>query len=228
MLTEKTIQTLFGEGINILKISVVITAGGTSNRFGSNKLLENMENEPLICHTIRKFQGLVDEIIVSTTSEISSIIEKYFDNIVFAKNGSYRQASVLNGLLACNNPDYVLIHDGARPFVSKEIILKTIEEVQKKGAVAVGIPAIDTIKICDLNNKVISTPKRERVFYIQTPQAFKYQDILNAHLEFKRELSNFSDDASLMEKMGEDVFIIEGNIINRKVTFKEDLNLKTE
>ncbi len=206
-----------------MKISAIITAGGTSNRFGSNKLLENLDGIPLIIHTIKKFKGLVDEIVVPATPDVREKIEKYYDDIIFAKNGSCRQESVLNALKKSDNPDYVLIHDGARPFISKEIILNTIDEVQKKGAVVVGIGAIDTVKICDLDKKVIETPKREQVYYIQTPQAFKFKNILNAHLEFERELSQFSDDSSLMEKMGEDVFIIEGSLLNRKITFKEDL-----
>ena len=206
-----------------MKISAIITAGGTSNRFGSNKLLENLDGIPLIIHTIKKFKGLVDEIVVPATPDVREKIEKYYDDIIFAKNGSCRQESVLNALKKCDNPDYVLIHDGARPFISKEIILNTIDEVQKKGAVVVGIGAIDTVKICDSDKKVIETPKREQVYYIQTPQAFKFKNILNAHLEFERELSQFSDDSCLMEKMGEDVFIIEGSLLNRKITFKEDL-----
>ena len=126
-----------------MKISAIITAGGNSNRFGSNKLLEDFEGVPLIVRTINKFRGLVDEIVIPATSIVKAEIEKYYSDIIFVQNGSCRQESVLNGLQKCKNPDYVLIHDGARPFVSKEIILKTIDEVQNLGAVAVGIRAIE-------------------------------------------------------------------------------------
>ena len=207
-----------------MKISVIITAGGASNRFGSNKLLEELEGLPLIIQTIKKFQMFASEIVVPVSDEVKEVIKKYFDNIIFVKNGQCRQESVYNALKVCNNPDYVLIHDGARPFVTPEIISNAIDKVIELGAVAVGIPAIDTIKICDSNKKILETPKREDVYYIQTPQAFKFKDILNAHVMFERELSQFSDDASLMEKMGRDVFIIEGSIKNRKITFREDLN----
>ena len=207
-----------------MKISVIITAGGSSNRFGSNKLLENLNGEPLIIQTIKKFLMFASEIVIPCSSELQDVIKKYYSDIIFVPNGPSRQESVYNALKVCHNPDYVLIHDGARPFVTSEIIQNTIDKVVELGAVAVGIPAIDTVKICDKNKKVLETPKRERVYYIQTPQAFKFKDILNAHVMFERELSQFSDDAALMEKMGKDVFIIEGSNLNRKITFREDLN----
>ena len=120
-----------------------------------------------------------------------------------------------------NKPDYVLIHDGARPFIEAKTIEKTIEKVVKVGAVVVGAPAIDTIKICSEKGEIISTPKRERVFHAQTPQAFKYKEILKAHKELKGE--NYTDDSSMMEAMGYKVFIVETTHENKKITFKEDL-----
>ena len=207
--------------MSTFKISAIITAGGTSSRFGSNKLLEKINGKTIIETTIEKFLPYADEIVIPTTEEIRNALINKNKKIKFAPAGKNRQESVYNGLLECTDCNYVLIHDGARPFIEAKTIEKTIEKVVKVGAVVVGAPAIDTIKICSEKGEIISTPKRERVFHAQTPQAFKYKEILKAHKELKGE--NYTDDSSMMEAMGYKVFIVETTHENKKITFKEDL-----
>lgn len=205
------------------KISVIITGGGSSSRFGENKLLYNINGKPLIVNTIEKFINYADEIVIPTSPETKKVIEKYYPNITYAESGYCRQASVLNGLNKLKYKDYVLIHDGARPFISSEIIENVIKEVKEKKAVVVGVNAIDTIKICDSSNKIINTPDRKTLFYAQTPQAFTYEMIYEAHKLFEKELENFTDDASLIEAQNKPVYIVNGDYSNKKVTTKNDV-----
>ena len=208
--------------MNTFKISTIITAGGSSNRFGSNKLLEKIANKTIIETTIEKFLPIVDEIIIPTSPEVQEKITIKNEKIKFTTGGKTRQESVYNGLLACEYRDFVLIHDGARPFIKEETIKETIEKVKKLGAVVVGANAVDTIKICNDKGEIISTPKRETVFHAQTPQAFKYLEILEAHEKLKGK--NFTDDSSMMEYLGHKIYIVEASHENKKITFREDLN----
>lgn len=203
------------------KICTIITAGGNSTRFGGNKLLEKIDGKTVIQTTVDKFLKHCVQIVIPSTDEIQNSLKKN-SKITFAKAGKTRQESVYNALKMCDNPDYVLIHDGARPFIDEFIIKKTIKEVQTKKAVVVGVNAIDTIKVCDENGKIISTPRRETLFCAQTPQAFVYSTISKVHLALFGE--NFTDDASMMEFLGHEVFLIEGSYKNKKITTVEDLN----
>ena len=206
------------------KISAIITSGGSSTRFGSNKLLEKLGELSVIETTILKFIDLVDEIIIPTKDDIKKYLlnsKIYCNKIIFASAGETRQKSVYNGLLACDKPDIVLIHDGARPFIESETIQKTIALTKEKHAVCVGIMAIDTIKVVE-NRKIIKTLDRKTIFQAQTPQAFEYNLIKNLHEKYK-DNPNFTDDSSLAEADKIDVYYLEGSITNKKITTKADL-----
>ena len=206
------------------KISAIITSGGSSTRFGANKLLEKIDDLSVIEVTVSKFIDLVDEIIIPTKEDIKEHLLKskfYCNKICFAQAGSTRQESVYNGLLACNNPQYVLIHDGARPFIDCETIKKTIELVKEKRAVVVGVMATDTIKRVK-DGKIIETIDRNEIFQAQTPQAFDYQLIKKAN-ENVENIENLTDDSSIAQKYGIDVHYLIGSTLNKKITPKEDL-----
>ena len=206
------------------KVTAIITSGGSSTRFGSNKLLEKIGEMSVIETTISKFIDLVDEIIIPAKDDIKEHIlnSKLFCNkIKFAHSGETRQKSVYNGLLECNNCDIVLIHDGARPFIDIETIKKTIELTKEKQAAVVGIKAIDTIKQIK-DGKIIKTLDRTEIFHAQTPQAFKYDLIKKIHEKYQ-DNPNFTDDSSMVEAEDVDVFYLEGSIKNKKITTKEDL-----
>ena len=135
------------------KFSVIITAGGTSSRYGNtNKLLEKIKDKTVIEETVSKFVDFenIDEIIISANNSIMDILEDMFSNpkIRIIEGGNTRQKSVYNALQAVNN-EYVLIHDGARPLIRKDTIAYVLEAVVEKDAVSVMTKTTDTIKEVD-------------------------------------------------------------------------------
>jgi 2-C-methyl-D-erythritol 4-phosphate cytidylyltransferase/2-C-methyl-D-erythritol 2,4-cyclodiphosphate synthase len=139
--------------------------------------------------------------------------------------GATRQASVHAGLeaLAGERPDVVLIHDAARPFVSQGLISRAIEAASRTGAAIPAIAVADTIKLVDGGGNIESTPERARLRIAQTPQAFKYDMILDAHRRAAREgRADFTDDAALAEWVGLTVATFEGDVMNMKLTTPED------
>jgi 2-C-methyl-D-erythritol 4-phosphate cytidylyltransferase / 2-C-methyl-D-erythritol 2,4-cyclodiphosphate synthase len=142
-----------------------------------------------------------------------------------ASGGATRQASVHAGLeaLAGERPDVVLIHDAARPFVSQGLISRAIEAASRTGAAIPAIAVADTIKLVDGGGNIESTPERARLRIAQTPQAFKYDMILDAHRRAAREgRADFTDDAALAEWVGLTVATFEGDVMNMKLTTPED------
>ena len=208
-------------------ISTVITAGGCSSRFqGNNKLLFKIGDKSVIETTVEKFASLseIDEIIISANLSIFDELSQMFKNnskVKIVYGGATRQQSVYNALKECNSPDYVLIHDGARPFISKEIILKSIEMVKQKKACIVAVKTTDTIKVVDENMCIKSTPNRAELWNAQTPQVFDYQLIYDLHKKYSNE--NYTDDSLLCEKDNIPVFIVEGEYSNIKITTIEDV-----
>ncbi len=206
-----------------VKISAIITSGGNSTRFGSNKLLEYIKDKTVIETTILKFVNLVDEIIVPAQDEVKEYLltTPLASKIKFALPGETRQKSVFNGLMACCEPKIVLIHDGARPFIDKETIKKTIELTKEKHAVVVGFFATDTMKQV-VEGKILETIDRRFIFNAQTPQAFDFELIKKVH-ELYKDGYSFTDDSSMLEAYGVDVYILEDSKSNIKITTKDDL-----
>ena len=138
--------------------------------------------------------------------------------------GATRQESVRRGLeLTGDDSDVVAIHDGARPFVSPALIDRSVEGARAKGAVVVGLPARDTIKSVSPDHWIESTLARGALWEIQTPQVFKRDIVLAAHAWAAREGVEATDDAALVEKRGQRVFVLEGERTNFKITFADDL-----
>ena len=213
-----------------MKFSAIITAGGSSQRFGGqnhiNKLLEKIYSKEIIKYTIEAFQQVneISEIIICANISIIQDLKNIFkgqEEIKIIEGGKTRQESVYNGLKTCKNCDYVLIHDGARPMITPEIIKKAIIMVQEKKALTVAAKTIDTIKQVDKNLKIIKTIDRSSLYNTQTPQAFEYQLIKEAHEKLQGQ--NFTDDAGMLEFLGKDVYILEGDYRNIKITTQNDL-----
>lgn len=210
-----------------MKFSAIITAGGTSSRFGdSNKLLEKINGTEIIKYTVDAFVNAdVEDIVICANLSIMDVLREIFksyQNVRIVEGGSTRQKSVFNGLNAVSC-DYVLIHDGARPMITPEIIKKTMDEVVSKKAISVMTKTVDTIKKVDENGKIITTIDRSQLYNTQTPQAFEYNLIKSFHEKYVDE--NFTDDAGMVEAGGVDVYIVEGDYRNIKVTTKSDLAL---
>lgn len=218
-----------------MKISAIIPAAGSGTRFDSekNKLFEEINGIPVIIHTLKAISSAdeVCEIIICTSPDLILEIKNLAALHAIPKikkiisGGKSRQESVFIGLKSLNEdekPDFVLIHDGARPLVSQEIIKNTIKTAKEKGAAIAAMPVNNTIKRVDnQTSKVIATLNREELWNIQTPQVFEHEKILQAHVKLQNE--NFTDDSAMMEKLGYEVFVVSGSYKNIKITTKEDM-----
>ena len=202
-----------------MKFGAIITAGGSSSRYGKNKLLEKIDGKEVIKYTVEAFLNTnIDEIVICGGEYLKDI----FPDIKFTQGGATRQESVYNGLNSINC-DYVLIHDGARPVISKEIIEKVKIAVVDKKAVSVMTKTTDTIKEVDQNGKIIRTSDRSKLYNTQTPQAFEYNLIKAAHEKLKGQ--NYTDDCGMLEALGYSVYTVEGDYKNIKITYPSDIEL---
>ncbi|MGV3487044.1 MAG: 2-C-methyl-D-erythritol 4-phosphate cytidylyltransferase [Tuberibacillus sp.] len=213
---------------------VVIPAAGSGKRMGAerNKLLINLLGKPLIAHTLQVFQddGDCDGIILvvkpSEADEIKSLVREYgFTKVIaLADGGNERQDSVRNGLMLMKRDGVVLIHDGARPFVSHAHIHQLVKSAETYGSAILAVPVKDTIKKVS-DQSIQKTMDRTFLWAAQTPQAFRLSIILEAHEKAREQGYIATDDAALVEWMGQEVRIVHGNYFNIKITTPEDLEL---
>lgn len=208
------------------KFSLIITAGGTSSRYGKeNKLLAKIDNKTVIEHSIEPFLSFneIEEVIVpanmAITEELKNILTD--DKIKIIQGGATRQESVYKALKEVKT-DYVIIHDGARPLITKEIINDVINKVLIHNAISVMTRTTDTIKEVDSAGKIIRTIDRSKLYNTQTPQAFLTELIKDAHEKLKS--GSYTDDCSMLEELGVNVYISEGSPQNIKITSKSDLD----
>lgn len=215
------------------KVPVIVVAAGSSSRMqGANKQLLDLGDIPVIIRTLRAFEecgGISNIILVVKTEDLFQmqlLCEKYniskLSDIVCG--GATRQVSVLNGFKVLpSDTEKVLIHDGARPFVTNDIICSVIAALDDFDASGCAVKLKDTIKQIDQKNQVLRTVPREDLVAIQTPQgvwAKKYLEACeNADITF------FTDDTSIMEAAGYRVCVVEGSYKNIKITTKEDIVL---
>jgi len=213
--------------------SAVIVAAGKGKRMKSSvdKQFIRLGGKTILERTVEKFEksAVIKEVVIVTGSEHIAELEEIRTRCRWKKvskivcGGKERQNSVYNGICALSeNTDIVLIHDGVRPFVTEEEIEKMAEEADKKGACVLAARVKDTIKVCSVDGKVLSTPERSSLWAMQTPQAFRYGLIKNAY-EALDESAAVTDDASVAERAGYDVYIVEGGYDNIKITTPEDL-----
>ena len=216
--------------------SAIILAAGRGQRMGTElpKQFLSMGDDMLLTKTIRVFEesSVIQDIVLVTSEDwIGFCKTEIVDREGFRKvrkivaGGKERYDSVYQGLLACPNADYVFIHDGARPFVTEEILVRTQEAVEKYEACAVGIPSKDTVKIVDEDGFVESTPPRKNVWNIQTPQAFSYP-LIRAAYEVVRDnnMTGITDDAMIVERSRlAKVKLVMGSYYNIKITTPEDM-----
>ncbi len=219
-----------------MKISAIIPAAGSGSRYSKikHKLLEELKGVPVIVHTLRAISAVdeINEIIVCASEDLLDKIELLVRIYKIPKvkkvilGGETRQKSVFKGLKeleTSTKPDFVLIHDGARPLISAEIIKDSIAMAVKKGTSIAAVPVKDTIKrINSSTEEIIETLDRQELWNIQTPQVFKFDEILRVHEAFKG--ANLTDDSALMEKAGYKVFVCMGSYKNIKITTEEDLS----
>ena len=218
----------------------LILAAGTGSRMGNAdkpKQFLPIYGKPLMIHTIEAFEmhDEIDKIIVVTSEGYDDQVKVWCKQYDLSKvkavtiGGDSRQISVYNGLQAvkeigAKDDDIVLIHDAARPLISKNIISKNIEACIKYGAVDTVIQASDTIINSKDGEKISDIPVRKELYQGQTPQTFKLGLILEAHENAKAgKVPNVTDDAKLVISMGKEVHLVEGSKQNFKITTFDDL-----
>ena len=217
------------------KYVAIVLSAGSGKRMNSkvHKQYLNIQDRPVLYYSLKEFEdSAVDEIVLVVGKGEEEfcrkeIVKKYGISKVktIVAGGKERYHSVFEGLKQAKDADYVLIHDGARPFINQDIIRRCIDEVQTYQACVVGMPVKDTIKIADEDGYAKQTPDRKNVWMIQTPQTFSYQLIYEAYEEMlKSEDATITDDAMVLERVkGKKSKLIEGSYRNIKITTPEDL-----
>ncbi len=216
-------------------ISAIILAGGKGKRMGAkvSKQYIEVKGKPILYYTLERFAACkdIDKIVlVLPKDEIEyctkEIIDKYSLKVdIIVEGGDERQDSVFNALEKLDDDGIVLIHDGARPFVSERIIKDGIKYAKLYGAAAPGVTPKDTIKIKDKNSFSLSTPDRNELVAIQTPQVFKIDIIKECHRKIREDKLTVTDDTMVVESYNNKVYLFEGEYTNIKITTPEDLIL---
>ena len=218
------------------KYTAIVLAGGSGKRMGLSVKKQYIEicNKPLLYYSVHAFEKSdVDEIVLVVTPGDENyvkkeIVEKYGFKKVSAivPGGKERYNSVYEGLKVTRG-DYVLIHDGARAFVTKEIIRRAMDGAKEYGACVVGMPVKDTIKVADDDGYVKDTPERSSLWMVQTPQAFFYPLVKDAYEKvLAKDATGVTDDAMVVElATDQKVKLIKGSYDNIKVTTIDDLDV---
>jgi len=212
--------------------SVIIAAAGSGQRMGGiDKILTPLLNLETIGYSLLAFDRArcSEKIVVVTSEEKIEIIKALIERLKIKTEtevvlgSSSRQKSVKEGLNACKNSEYIMIHDAARPMITVSQIDRLYETLKTKKAAALGVKVKDTIKIADENGKIISTPDRNTLFAIQTPQGFEMKLYKEAFKKAEGQNKEYTDDCQLVEAVGESVYIVEGSYENIKITTPEDI-----
>lgn len=219
-----------------MNCTAIVLAAGQGKRMNSKiqKQFITLKEKPILYYSLACFQESpeIQNIVLVTGKESidfcrREIVEAYgFSKLKkIVPGGKERYDSVYQGLLACGDCSYVFIHDGARPFITQEILARALKTVKEYKACVVGMPSKDTVKIADENQMIAETPKRSLVWAIQTPQVFSYPLIRAAYDKARKDnMESITDDAMVAELYGNvKIPLIEGSYENIKITTPEDL-----
>ena len=220
-----------------MSVTALIPAAGSGSRMGAalNKQYLSLGGRPILAHTLSLFEQhplVTDIIVVSPAPEHDycrgEVIEKFGFTKVrkVVEGGEERQDSVRLGLAACadRNGEVVLVHDGVRPFFPADLIAPLLETAVRVGGCVVAVPVKDTIKEV-AEGKIVATPLRGRLWQAQTPQAFPLEVLREAHARALQDGFRGTDDASLVERLGLPVAVLQGSYRNIKITTPEDMVL---
>jgi 2-C-methyl-D-erythritol 4-phosphate cytidylyltransferase len=218
-----------------MSVCAVVPAGGTGTRMGGTvpKQFLELNGKPILYYTLKTLQdcGIISELILV-------VPEKEYDNActdwlgkpeIVTKvvvGGKKRQDSVYNGFCELSQKtEIVLVHDGVRPFLSHQMIQKSVDAAREYGAAITAIPVNDTIKRVDDSGLVSQTVDREGLWRVQTPQVFRYELLQEAFKKANSEKFYGTDEGTLIEHLGKPVKVVEGSEQNIKITRPEDLRL---
>lgn len=221
-----------------MKITAIIVAGGKGLRMQMPQRKQYLELNgiPVLAHTLKIFDAcsLISEICLVVPAKDHDYCLNFIVNplppsksIRLVSGGNERQQSVYNGLksLVMEPDDFVVIHDGVRPFVTDQHIKDCITSARECGAAILAVPVSDTLKIADDHGMIKKTLDRNRIWAAQTPQAFSFELILEAHETAIKKNWKGTDDASLVEAIGKKVRLVQGSRHNIKITTQEDILL---
>lgn len=216
-----------------MRVACIVAAAGKGKRLKkkTDKVFVRLTNKPILAYTLKSLEkcSFINDIIVVVSRSKLRSCKRLVKTFKFrkvrsvVKGGRKRFDSVKNGLAKARFADFILVHDGARPFVDQDLARKVFSAAKKYGAALLATPARQTIKTVNRNLFVTKTPDRKFLVEVQTPQAFKGSLILKAYERIK--MSYATDDSSLVEKMGHKVKVVPGSYRNIKITTPEDLKL---
>ena len=219
---------------------VVLAAGGSGSRFGGerNKILADLEGKTVLWHSLALFGSFpgVKRMVIPCRAKDKKAIETLVKEwemarrkeakavadpqVLIVEGGRERQDSVYHALQLCEE-EWVLVHDGARPFATHSMIEECLKALEKYPAVSTGVLSKDTVKLVNEKGEVVTTTDRSRTWLVQTPQGFWLKELLAAHEQFREE--PVTDDCSLMEFAGHPVKMVPGAYENIKITTPKDL-----
>jgi 2-C-methyl-D-erythritol 4-phosphate cytidylyltransferase len=209
------------------KVAAIIVAAGESRRMnGIDKVLAPLAGRPALFNVLAAFDSCqsVDRIVLVVNEKSLKACQKLIVGlskpVEICLGGKRRQDSVAAGLQLLKDCEWVIIHDGARPLVTKELIEEGLKVAKETGAAVAAVPVTDTIKVADNDRTVLRTPPRQNLWAVQTPQVFRIDIISKAYQQTKDEVT---DDAALVEQAGFQVKLYMGSYDNIKITTPQDL-----
>jgi 2-C-methyl-D-erythritol 4-phosphate cytidylyltransferase len=206
--------------------AAIVLAAGESRRMGQDKSLLRVAGRPLLGHALAAFEAcpLVDQVVVVLSAvnapDVLPLLPAFPKVVRTCMGGRRRQDSVRAGLHTIAPREWVVIHDGARPLVTPELIAAGLEAARETGAAVPALPLVETLKAADAAGFVLRTVSREGLWVVQTPQVFRYDLLLRAH---NAALEEVTDDSALVEAIGGRVRLYPGSRTNIKVTTPEDV-----
>lgn len=215
-------------------VSVIIAAAGNSTRYGTGKSKQFLilDNTPVLIKSIQAFEEIDDvkEIIVTARKQDFEIIEDFIAQYGVRKvkhiveGGATRQDSIYAAVEKVDEKaDLIAVHDGARPLIKREVIESVIQKSDEVDAAACAVPVKDTIKIIDSSGKIVTTPERDVLRAVQTPQIFRFSLYKEAIEKAVLDGKQYTDDCQLVESMGYPVYLVDGDYENIKITTPDDL-----
>lgn len=212
---------------------IIVVAAGKGSRMGTveSKQYLKLQDKPIIIHTLEVFErsAVAEEIVIVTGAEDVERCREWVRQYGLHKvqavvvGGHDRQESVYRGLEHIQS-DWVMVHDGVRPFITEQHMEQCLEAAQRDGASVLAVPVKDTIKQVDQQFHITGTPDRSTLWAIQTPQTFRSTDLRNAHRQAEEQQFRGTDDAMLVERLGIPVTVVEGSYSNIKLTTPDDLD----
>ncbi len=215
-------------------VSAVIVAAGGATRMGMNKMLLDLGSRTVFERTVDAFEecGAIDEVVIVSSKENTARYRELVRQNLYSKvtsivsGGPTRQESVRIGLTACDRrADLVAVHDGARPLIKPDTIVKAVDLASEYGAAAAAIKSRDSIKTIDAEGFAVGTVDRDTTILVQTPQVFRRDMIVEAHERAAADGFSGTDDCALVERMGVRIKLVFLTYFNIKLTVPDDLAL---